>query len=40
MHICGIDFPNQIIEAINNKKLVVFVGAGASMGKPTCLPDF
>lgn len=40
MHICGIDFPNQIIEAINNKELVVFVGAGASMGKPTCLPDF
>lgn len=40
MHICGIDFPNQIIEAINNKKLVVFVGAGVSMGKPTSLPDF
>lgn len=40
MYICGIDFPNQIIEAINNKKLVVFVGAGASMGEPTRLPDF
>lgn len=40
MNINGINFPNQIIEAINSKKLVVFVGAGASMGKPTRLPDF
>lgn len=40
MHISGVNFPNQIIEAINNKKLVVFVGAGASMGKPTSLPNF
>ena len=40
MNINGINFPNQIIEAINCKKLVVFVGAGASMGKPTRLPNF
>lgn len=36
----GIDFPNQIVDAIKNDKLVVFAGAGASADKPTSLPDF
>ena len=36
----GIEFPNQIITAIKKGKLVVFAGAGVSMGKPTNLPDF
>lgn len=40
MFINGIDFPNEIIEAIMNEKLVIFAGAGVSKGEPTCLPDF
>lgn len=40
MIISGINFPNEIIRSIEDKKLVVFVGAGVSMGQPTCLPDF
>ena len=40
MIINGIDFPNQIVEAIKDRKLVVFAGAGASVGEPTSLPDF
>ena len=40
MYINGIDFPNDIIDAINEGNLVVFAGAGVSMGKPTLLPDF
>ncbi|MCR5087716.1 MAG: DUF4020 domain-containing protein [Lachnospiraceae bacterium] len=35
-----IDFPRKIIEAIEANKLVVFAGAGVSMGAPTKLPDF
>lgn len=40
MYINGVDFPNEMIDAIIEDKLVVFVGAGASKGEPTCLPDF
>lgn len=40
MIIRGIDFPNEIVRSIRNNNLVVFVGAGVSMGKPTCLPNF
>ena len=40
MYLSGIDFPNQILDAIQNDKLVVFAGAGASAGKPTDLPGF
>lgn len=40
MYLNNIDFPNQILDAILENKLVVFAGAGASMGKPTSLPDF
>lgn len=36
----GINYPNKIVDAIKENKLVVFVGAGTSTGKPTCLPDF
>ena len=40
MRINSIDFPDEMIESIQNKELVIFAGAGVSMGKPTCLPDF
>jgi len=40
MNINNIDFPNHIIDAIRDDELVVFVGAGVSMGKPTSLPNF
>lgn len=40
MILFGIDFPNQILEAAKNDKLVIFAGAGVSMGDPTCLPNF
>ncbi|MCR5836032.1 MAG: DUF4020 domain-containing protein [Lachnospiraceae bacterium] len=36
----GVNYPNQLVDAIKNGKLVVFAGAGASMSAPTCLPDF
>ncbi len=36
----GIDFPNQIVDAIKCNNLVVFAGAGTSVDKPTSLPDF
>lgn len=36
----GINFPNQIVDAINDNKLVVFAGAGASVDAPTSLPNF
>lgn len=36
----GIDFPNQIVDAIRCENLVVFAGAGASHDRPTSLPDF
>lgn len=40
MYINGINVPNEIIDALNNNKLVVFAGAGVSVGAPTCLPNF
>lgn len=40
MIINGINFPDDLIKSIQNNELVVFAGAGVSMGKPTCLPDF
>ncbi|MBD5532804.1 MAG: DUF4020 domain-containing protein [Lachnospiraceae bacterium] len=40
MYISGIDFPNDIIDAVNEGNLVVFAGAGVSMGAPTLLPNF
>lgn len=40
MLISGIDFPEELTKAIKQNKLVVFVGAGVSVGKPTNLPSF
>lgn len=40
MYFNTIDFPNQIVDAAKDGKLVVFAGAGASIDPPTSLPDF
>ncbi len=40
MKIRGIDFPRPILNALRDDKLVVFAGAGVSMGKPASLPSF
>ena len=40
MKLGEIDFPSKLIEAIRDGELVVFAGAGASMGAPANLPDF
>ena len=40
MKIKGIDFPRPILNALRDDKLVVFAGAGVSMGDPANLPSF
>ncbi len=35
-----IRFPKPLKAALRDRRLVVFAGAGVSMGKPACLPDF
>ena len=35
-----VDFPRQLLDALRDNKLVVFAGAGVSMGEPACLPNF
>ena len=40
MFLNGIDFPNQIVDAIKNRNLVVFAGAGVSADRPTASPNF
>ena len=35
-----INFPKPLVAAARKRKLVVFAGAGVSMGKPAGLPDF
>lgn len=40
MKIKGIDFPRRIVNALRDDKLVVFAGAGVSMGDPANLPSF
>ena len=35
-----IDFPTPLLNALRDGKLVIFAGAGVSMDKPACLPDF
>lgn len=40
MFLNEIDYPNRIIDAIKENRLVVFAGAGASTGAPTKLPNF
>ena len=36
----AIDFPEGLLAALRNGRLVVFAGAGVSMGAPACLPSF
>jgi hypothetical protein len=40
MKIRSIDFPNELIRAIRIEEIVVFAGAGVSMGPPANLPSF
>ncbi|EEI86704.1 hypothetical protein HMPREF0072_0801 [Anaerococcus lactolyticus ATCC 51172] len=40
MIIKDIEYPELLIEAIKNDKLVIFCGAGISMSEPTNLPSF
>ena len=40
MKLSGIDFPKTLLDALSNDSLVVFAGAGVSMGEPANLPDF
>jgi len=40
MWIRDVDIPRALVEAHQNGKLVIFVGAGASRGSPSDLPDF
>lgn len=40
MHFSGVDIPLELLEAHQQGTLVLFVGAGASMGPPTSLPSF
>ena len=40
MKIKGVDFPEALLNALRDEKLVVFAGAGVSMGAPANLPSF
>ena len=40
MRIADIEFPQHLVNALRDNTLVVFAGAGVSMGRPSCLPDF
>ena len=40
MKIAGIDFPRPILNALRDSRLVIFAGAGVSMGDPANLPSF
>ena len=40
MKIANIDFPKPLLNALRDGKLVVFAGAGVSMGEPAYLPSF
>ncbi|WP_296140551.1 hypothetical protein [uncultured Anaerococcus sp.] len=40
MIIKDIEYPELLVEAIKNDKLVIFCGAGISMSEPTKLPSF
>ena len=40
MKIAGVDFPQPLLNALRAGRLVVFAGAGVSMGAPALLPDF
>ena len=38
--IAEINFPKSLLNALRDGELVVFAGAGVSMGPPACLPSF
>ena len=40
MRISGVDFPLRLVNSLRDGNLVVFAGAGVSMGEPSRLPDF
>lgn len=40
MRLAGVDFPRGLTEALERDELVVFAGAGVSMGTPANLPHF
>ena len=40
MKISGVDFPIELLKALRDGELVVFAGAGVSVGPPACLPKF
>ena len=40
MRLANVDFPNPLLDALHNNKVVVFAGAGVSMGEPANLPNF
>ena len=40
MKIKGVDFPEPLLNALRDGRLVVFAGAGVSMGPPAELPSF
>lgn len=40
MRIAGIDFPEKLMHAMRDGRLVIFAGAGVSMGAPALLPSF
>ena len=40
MRIGGVDFPEPLLNALRDGRLVVFAGAGVSMGPPANLPGF
>ena len=40
MKIAGIDFLSPLLSALRDGELVIFAGAGVSMGEPACLPSF
>ena len=40
MRISGVDFPVGLVNSLRDGNLVVFAGAGVSMGEPSGLPDF
>ena len=40
MRLAGVDFPRRLTDALENGELVVFAGAGVSMGTPANLPNF
>ena len=40
MRIAGVDYPDALLNALRDDQLVVFAGAGVSMGPPAGLPDF